>query len=47
MVEALPEGGDREAIEAAARTMIGIPKGIGAEKEKVPVREGDDSDGES
>jgi regulator of protease activity HflC (stomatin/prohibitin superfamily) len=40
MVEALPEGGDRASLEAAARTMIGIP-GASAEKAKVPAGDGD------
>jgi len=46
MVESLPEGDNRTAIEAAARTIAGIPKAIEAEKEKVPVGDGDDSDQE-
>lgn len=37
MVESLPQGGDRAAIEAVARKMIGMVDPSDPEKEKVPI----------
>ncbi len=47
MVEALPEGGDRAAIEAAARKMIGMSASATEEqKEAVPAKQPEERDDE-
>ncbi len=46
MVEALPEGGDRAAIEAAARRMIGMSSAVREPTEKVVVTPSDEADGD-
>lgn len=47
MVQSFSPGDERTAIEAAAKTIAGIPKALEDEKEKVPVHDGDASGGES